>query len=179
MVTALGDSKTAGDSWQSLLIESLNVVCDNSSLLAEIAVGGTKWANWALDLPAVLASYSGTPTHVLVNLGANDVALAMVEATVKADIATVLDALNAKWPSAQVGVAHVWRRGYAAECTTLNGWIDAVIADGREAWTFPGPDETVWLEGGDDGATMTTDGVHYSTAGETENAAQWKTAMGF
>jgi hypothetical protein len=40
-------------------------------------------------------------------------------------------------------------------------------------------DERVWLEGGDDGATMTTDGVHYSSAGQTACAAAWQTVLGY
>jgi len=35
------------------------------------------------------------------------------------------------------------------------------------------------LSGGDDGATYTSDGVHYSNAAQTVCAAQWMTAMGY
>lgn len=90
---------------------------------------------------------------------------------------SVLDALHARWPLAQIGVSHVWYRGKTAECAALNGWIDTVLADGRLDWTYPGDDESVWLEGGDDGATMTMDGVHYSAAGQTEKDVRVRAAM--
>jgi len=146
-----------------------------------IAVSGYTWANWATNIAASLAATTvGTEcvAEVLIDLGVNDVTLGATEAQLKADAATVMDALHAKWPRARIGVAHPWKRGSTAALATLSGWLDAVMADGRSTWTFAGPDEAVWLEGGDDGATMTSDGVHYSAAGQAENAAQWKTAMG-
>ncbi len=170
MVTAFGDSKTAGDSWQAGLIDLLNTQCANNSTLAEIAVSGATAAYWAANLPGVLASYSGTPTHILVNLGINS------EASFEADYATVLDLFHAKWPSAKVYLTHVWGRGY--DRTAVNASIDTVRA-ARSAWAFDGDDERVWLEGGDDGATMTIDGVHYSTAGQAAKAAAVKAAMGY
>jgi len=48
----------------------------------------------------------------------------------------------------------------------------------RPGVAYLGHDERVWLEGGDDGATMTTDGRHYSAAGQAECAAQWRSVIG-
>jgi lysophospholipase L1-like esterase len=153
----------------------------------EAAVGATTAAYWATHIQAAIAAdQTACPQFVLVNLGVNDVGivgldLALTEAQFKADYATILDAIHAHWPSAMVGCASVWKRGaiYQDALDSVNTWIAAVRADGRSAWTFAGPDEQVWLEGGDNGVTMTTDGVHYSTAGQTENAVQWKAAMGY
>lgn len=60
----------------------------------------------------------------------------------------------------------------------MAGWIDAIIADypGR---CYAGHDERIWLEGGDNGATMTYDGTHYSAAGQAECVNQWKTILGY
>jgi lysophospholipase L1-like esterase len=143
--------------------------------LAEIAVSGSTPAYWAANLAATLEVYKGTPNYVLIDLGINSLPAAEVQ--FKLDFANILDQFHAKWPTARVGVAHVWGRDIST--ADVNTWIDAVLADGRTAWTYAGPDETVWLEGGDNGATMTTDGIHYSAAGQTENAAQWKAAMGY
>lgn len=144
-----------------------------------IAASGSTAAYWATNIGASLLAHPEVcPLYVLVNLGVNDMYYGATEESFKADYGSLLDQIHVYWPDAQIGYAHVWHRLGAAEDATLNTWIDAVIADGREAWTFPGPDEQVWLEGGDDGATMTYDGTHYSTAGKTECAAQWKTAMG-
>jgi lysophospholipase L1-like esterase len=41
-----------------------------------------------------------------------------------------------------------------------------------------GPDRRVYLEGGDDGVTYTSDGVHPNAAGASLEAAQLKTALG-
>lgn len=136
---------------------------------------------WAANIDAALAVHplpSLCGRFVLVNIGVNEIGIE--EASFKTNLAYILDALHAKWPLAQVVVDHIWKRGATAGCIEMNGWIDAVIADGRESWTMPGADETVWLEGGDDGATMTVDGTHYSIpAGQAEKAAQEKAAMGY
>lgn len=119
-------------------------------------------------------------TAVMVNLGANDVELAPfpVQATWETNLGYILDAFKAKWPLAQIYVMRPWRRGEAADCNTLAGWIANVLA-ARAAWAFVGPDERVFLEGGDDGVTYTTDGVHPNAAGYTLTAQQWATSLGY
>jgi hypothetical protein len=102
-----------------------------------------------------------------------------VGAEYQAALERVLDALHAKYPQAAVYVARPWRRG-ATLVEATNDWatrIAAVVA--ARAWAHLGHDERVWLEGGDDGATMSSDGVHYSAAGITECANQWKTVLGY
>jgi lysophospholipase L1-like esterase len=159
-----------------MLASSLSNICDLSGKNAQIALSGSSTIYWNENLAATLAAYIGTPTHVLVNLGVNDTGTN--EATFKTNFANILDQFHAKWPSALVGVAHVWKRNYDMACANMNTWIDTVLST-RLAWTFQGPDETVWLKGSDDGATMTFDGIHYSAEGHTENFIQWKAAMGY
>jgi len=119
------------------------------------------------------AMTTGTPTIIMFNLGANDVVSLPAEATWKANLVYILDAFHAKWSGAKVYVMRPWRRGEAADCNTLATWIAAVIADGRSAWAFVGPDERVFLEGGDDGVTYTVDGIHPNATGYALTGLKW------
>lgn len=120
-----------------------------------------------------LSTVTPEPPVVLCNVGVNDLTGGLpVEATWKTNYEYIIDAILTKWPSVIVYIAKPWRRGYAADCNTLAGWIDDIIAD-YSGEVLVGHDERTWLEGGDDGATMTYDGIHYSTAGETECYNQW------
>ena len=88
-----------------------------------------------------------------------------------------IDILQTKWPAAKIYCVQTWIRGKNGEAATMAGWINTIVA--ARANTFVGHNETVWLEGGDDGATMTSDGVHYSAAGNVEAAVQWKATLGY
>lgn len=118
---------------------------------------------------------------LLFNLGVNDVSLGLPsQAQWESDLAYILDAFHTRWPAIKVYVMRPWLQGapWQAGCNTVAGWIANVVA-ARSSWASVGPDERVWLEGGDDGASMTEDGIHYSTAGNAECAAQWKTTLGY
>lgn len=129
------------------------------------------------DLAAMPAS--SLCTSALLNIGVNDVMTALPdEATWKTNYKYVIDAILAKYPRINVYVAYPWGRGRDANCATLKTWIDAIIAD-YAVGVYAGHDENVWLKGADDGATMTTDGIHYSAAGHTALAALWKTILGY
>jgi hypothetical protein len=124
--------------------------------------------------------FNPTPANILLNIGVNDLKSALNETAFKTSYLSVIDQLHTKLPLANIFAARVWSSDYTAENLALvNGWIDYCIAQ-RSTYTFAGPNEPVWLEGGDNGATMTSDGTHYSNpAGITEAAAQWKTVMGY
>ena len=111
---------------------------------------------------------------VLSTLGVNDIAVTS-EANFKADYLYIVDKIKARFPSANMYLSKVWKQG--ADPANVNTWIDYVIA--QRSFCNAGHNETGWLEGGDNGATMTSDGVHYSDAGKTECAAQWKTILGY
>lgn len=116
------------------------------------------------------------PTYILFNLGVNDMATA--EGAFKASCRSIFTAFYAKWTNAKIYVMRVWRQGFDAECATLNGWLDDLIAE--QSYIYTGPDESVWLENGDDGATYTTDGIHYTNPGGCQLAAdQWRAAIGY
>lgn len=176
---AIGDSKTLDDSWQQSLKTSLsgemsNVIINNT----DAGVSGSTVADWAGYINTVLSGVSITPTVVLLNLGANDVSALPAESTWKANYQTVIDAIHSKYPLAKIYIAKAWRRGETSDCNTLAGWIDALVSS-NSSFCYSGHDERGWLEGGDDGATMTTDGIHYSVTGETTAASQWMTALGY
>ena len=134
------------------------------------AIRSTIDANLAATVPTSPVDY------VLISMGTNDRGGA-TEATWKADYLYTLDAIHAKWPGAKVVLARPWARGYDAICATFHTWIDDIIA--ARSFAIAGPDEAVWKKAGDDGAAMTSDGIHYSTAGFSECARQWQTAMGY
>lgn len=113
----------------------------------------------------------------MLNVGVNDLGVTS-ESDYETYLAYTLDAVHVAWPSCKVRVAYPWKRGYDTQSDTMAGWIDTVLAT-RGAWASAGHDERVWLKGADNGATMTHDGIHYSTAGNAEAARQWKTVLGY
>ncbi len=178
-ILCLGDSKTTDTTWQVLLRNSVEAQYRTTLLgMTSVGTAGVTAADRAGTIAADLAAISTTMDAVLVNLGANDVAALPAEATWKADMGTIVDALHAKWPNAAVYLTRVWRSGEAADCNSLATWMaDLVTLKGT--WLKLGDDERVWLEGGDNGATMSSDGVHYTAAGKIAAAAARKTALGY
>lgn len=175
----IGDSKTAGGLWQPVLVASLNNA-GTCKLWQErpskIAVGGTTVEYWATNIATWLASAVGTPDYVLINLGVNEMASLPAEATWENNYQIVIDAVKTKYPQALIWLVRPWKRGYTAAANTIAGWIDTIVSSNLGV-VYVGPDERIWLEGGDDGATMTTDGIHYSDAGVVEASNQWSTIL--
>lgn len=126
---------------------------------------------------ANLSSLTQKIKRVTINLGANDVGALPAEATWKANLISIIDSLRAHSPGVLIHIARVWRRSFLTECNTLAGWIADVVAL-YPSGVYVGMDERIWLENGDDGATYTVDGIHYSAAAEPIAAAQWMTAFG-
>lgn len=157
---------------------------------------GENWvlgANWGVNgstvadhygwIDGYIAAYTATgkpaPEWVFFNAGVNDCEGGLPdEATWKTQLAYILDAYHAAWPNARVRVTTPWVRSVKTHMATLGTWIGDVVS-ARSTWAAPGDDERVWLEGGDDGATMTLDGSHYSVAGRDEKAQQMLTIMGY
>jgi lysophospholipase L1-like esterase len=172
--------------WVSTLLSALNALDNPDKLWEENSprgwsVGGATAAVIAAGIDTNIALHDNidglTRNVFLINIGANDVS-ALDETQYKLNYQYIIDALVSKWPDAEIFLAKSWRRGYTSECNTLAGWIDALIA-ANPTTCFLGHDERVWLEGGNDGTTMTTDGIHYSAAGQAECANQWKTILGY
>jgi hypothetical protein len=119
------------------------------------------------------------PEAVLIDLGVNDWTPAMPdETTWKANYQYIIDAIHTKYVNSRIYIAKVWTRFNDVKAATMAGWIDDLIT-ANGGVVILGHDEQVWLKGDDDGATMTTDGVHYSVAGYTECMNQWLTILGY
>jgi lysophospholipase L1-like esterase len=114
----------------------------------------------------------------LINLGANDVANLPDGATWKTRYTYIIDAVLTKYPTTKIYLTKPWRRNYGTECDTLAGYIDDLVAL-YPGQCYVGDDERTWLEGGDNGATMSTDGVHYSEAGYVAKRAAVRAIIGY
>ena len=116
------------------------------------------------------------PTVICINYGVNDIVQGTT-ANYEANYLTAVDAIHARWPDALIYISKVWSQGNDTICDTLATKVDNVIA--ARSFTRLADDERVWLKGADNGATMTTDGVHYSVAGQAEKLNQMKTVLGY
>lgn len=176
----IGDSKTAAavNTWPDQLVSTLDGLTvdvqtwrqDNVGLSASTA------GYWAANLSNILVGQKDNHAVVLVNLGVNDFATA-TETQWKADMLNVLDAVKARWPAAEIYLMRPWKRNFNAKADTFAGWIADLIAS--RSFLHAGPDERVWLRGSDDGAAMTTDGIHYNAAAQVEAATQWRAVLGY
>jgi hypothetical protein len=168
-----GDSKTNSVPWSAAITAARPLWVIKPDW---IGVSGRTNASAKLAIDAELAARTDIPAHILYNLGVNDALatgdMTSTEAVWKANVAYIWEAMHAKWPSVIIYVMYPWRQGQDADCNLMATWYDALRAT-RTTWVKQGPDERVWLEGGDDGATMSSDGIHYSAAGIVECSAQW------
>lgn len=178
-ITFGGDSKTAGDAWPNMLAGALAIETGNvwREFPYRYAVAGYTVAQLHTMIDANVPTAVGEPGIVCINIGANDAGALPAEATWKANLVGCISGLRSRWPEIQIYVARIWMRSQPANCATINGWINDIIA--LYDYVFAGPDESVWLENGDDGATYTSDGTHYSAAGQVEAVLQWMTALGY
>lgn len=193
-IFAIGDSTTAGtgdeDSCGAAVTQLVNSgIATTDQYWAEIparyATGGYTVANTKAGIDAALAARSTTPTHILIELGANDVAAMPTESDYKTNYRYILDALHAKWTNAKIYIAGAFRQSKLAELTTLNGWNAALIAEHPD-YIFAGVDfyplfiahpeyiNTYHLPDLPYG-----DGVHPNHAGYVAKAALWKTLLGY
>lgn len=179
-----GDSKTYRNEWQpalSRLVPSLQFGPAAIAGMGVLARSGTPITDMATtidaDLAAMVTTYScrGALEYVLVS----EIPYAGYDGPAyQAALEQVLDALHTKYAASTVYVSRTWRVGFDAEADDWATRIGVVVA-ARSAFAELGDDERVWLKGADNGATMTSDGTHYSAAGITEKANQMKTVMGY
>jgi hypothetical protein len=138
-------------------------------------------------MPQLLSVQAGTVADVSMNWGVNEMtpgdnpASLPNETTWTNGYKAIIDYVQTLWPGSRVFLTYPWRAGYSAQPAELHSRIDDVIAwcAGEGYACFPGVDEAVTIEGGDNGATATLDGVHYSAAGNVIYAEALKAAMGY
>jgi lysophospholipase L1-like esterase len=175
---AIGDSKTDTLGWQATLLDLLETATGNRWAYDYSAISGQTTGGQASTITTDLARISNTPDYVLINLGSNDMGSAQVEATWKGYLRTILDAVHTKWSGAKIYLMRPWRRTYTTTPDTIAGWINDVILEAAySGYCFDGPDERVFIENGDDGATYTSDGLHPNAAGYALTGAQWAAAL--
>lgn len=169
----LGDSQTASTlygNWPSDLVGGLNTdYADTMKFTPEnpvLAHSGYDIGEAAAAIDADLASHSfSSDVHqyiFFINYGivrADD----ETEANFKSNYQYVIDALQAKFPGCIIFLTYPAAGTVPTRHAIIEPWIDTLIAG--ETNVYAGDDESVWLEGGDDFATNTYDGVHYSAAG--------------
>lgn len=174
----VGDSKTAGSLIDNAMAnKTLWAFGDRDRgrfLEKPLRLATPGWTTNAvyLAIDAALAARTDEPEFVLYNLGANDFATMPTEANFKTQTLYIWDAIHTKWPNAKIYAAHAWRRTYETNITLIATWLTDCISQ-RSSFVFVGHDERVWMEGGDDGATMTVDGTHPSPEGQYVCAEQW------
>ena len=174
----VGDSKSAFVSGYQTRMETTAINYHVAPY--KIAYSGYTTAQIKAIIDAQLALKTGTPAHVLVNLTVNDFAgiraTTLGEVAWSADMAYIASAINTKYPSAKIWFMLPWKQGYDTEADTYAGWLGTFIAS-RSNYCFTGADERVFLKGADDGATMTSDGVHPTEAGHSATAAAWRAVI--
>lgn len=191
-LVTIGDSKTWAGGWQSTTESSLETETGttwnsynlgaNSAALT-ITSGNQGFAvNYMTTLDGRLATVPAplnSRVIVTVNFGVNDYCCSGFDGVAwKAALTTLLDKVWQRWPDSQTYVAIPWNRDHDADANTMAGLIADVIAT-RPGRAFLGPDERVWLKGADNGATMTSDGTHYSASGNTQAPIEWMTSFGY
>jgi lysophospholipase L1-like esterase len=180
-VLTIGDSKTARNGWQDGLMTALNAeVTTDLWAYKNIGIGSTTVAYWATNIGTLLTAVNMTaPTYILINLGINEGGSPPGEVEWKANYQTIIDTLLTRWPDTDIYLAQPWSQPLDdARVIDEHDWIDELVALDTDH-LHVGHNEAVWLEGGDDGATMTSDGVHYTAAGNTECISQWETVLGY
>ena len=80
-----------------------------------------------LMLPPFLSGAYGAPDYALMNFGANDLGITS-ETNYKSSYLDHLDKLKAKYPNIQCYLMRVWKRGAAANCNTMAGWINDIVS---------------------------------------------------
>lgn len=174
-----GDSKSAsGVEWPVYLLAQQADIAMCREYPTRIATAGFTTQDAKDDVDTNLAAATGTPTYILYNLGANDVSdWAAQEPAIVTNMRYIWDAMHTQWPNAHIYVMRVWVRDYETQCDEYAARVVTAMS-GRESYVHLGPDERIFLEGGDDGATYTSDGIHPNDAGNRLTARQWLNVLG-
>lgn len=198
----IGDSKTVNNNWQGYFETLINTPAARWEQVGTYATAG--WSTYVskLGIDAWLAAIPAfpAPEFCCINLGTNDVNGDSPNDVFYLDanedgaewttrMQYILDAVHTKWASCQVYVMRPWKPDSPPEApidfqTKLTLIDDTLIpnAISGRAWAHLGPDERVFLENGDNGATYINmvpgDYIHPNGAGYALTAAQWRTTLG-
>ena len=175
----IGDSKTHANIWPSIVTGGVTNASGQIWRIPyyDFAVAG---ANVGTMNTNVLTNINNVSTDVLtfcINIGVNNMTSIPPEGTFKSYLNSSIETLHTRCPNASIYLSRVWRRGYASQVITMNGWLNDIIA--LYDYVYAGPDESVWLENGDDGVTYTSDGIHYNAAGNLKASEEWLVALGY
>lgn len=192
----VGDSKTTSGSWQTILRDNIRTARPAIRPLWFIqtprfrygpgifAKGGMTTAQLRgrvdADLEIMFGEGAGIHTsHIFYNMSINDAPglESSDEIIWKANTEYIIDALHRKYPSALLWLTRVWGRNYDSECDLLATWI--VDLHALKTFTRLGPDERIVIKAEDNGVTNTTDGLHYSIAGDAAWAAEFAILLGY
>jgi len=164
---AVGDSKTVNGTWGTTAAFWITDHRIRDASFDNGGLNGQSVTGWRTIIDTTLAGISKNYDDVFIDLGVNDSTPG--DATWQSNYAYIVDAIHTKWPSAKIIISYPWKRSWGASTAACHTAIDAMLST-RGPWAVAGDDEAVWLEGGDNGVTMTSDGVHYSTAGDNKKA---------
>lgn len=188
-ILAFGDSKTFGGfdtvtppsgalaGYQRMFLSSLNT--NNTLNYTMLRTGhsglgvselSTNLVQYLNELPQDL-----NPLAITVNVGANNCATT-IDSVFTNNYANILDSLHAKYPAAPVYVTKIFAKS-CLQLTNVQSCATGLIA-ARSSWCFPGTDESVFLENGDNGATYMFDSTHPNHWGYQKTAEQWRAVLG-
>ena len=176
-----GDSKS--DGFASYLRSDLNTGTGLNWINYIRQLSGSSVASYLSAIETTLINIPINVSFILLTLGTNDLALGLpAEATWKANFRLIIERLHTQCPNAKIGINKpVYLQAAppstpVAETSTLNTWMDSVVAE--YAYCFIGVDETD-LENSDGYLTYFTDRAHQTAAGYDLVASLWQTAMGY
>ena len=181
----IGDSKSTGQNyWPGYLMNALNTASSGYWMDGPIryCMGGYDISATNAYVQAHLAEQIETPEFILINMGTNDARPVTItpEEIFKTSYNAVIAACQAKWPGVPIFCQRIYRADSAqtiANSTIINGYIDDIVAS-YGTGIYDGPDDEVWAENGDAGATyLSTGHVHYSPAAHSVLAGLWLTAI--
>ena len=175
-VLAIGDSRTIlPGAWPSYASGGEYSVVGQGS--ATIAILESVLDSELDDLGDITVGNYCDFDYALFNIGAKDAEGSLdTQVNTEADLASMAAMINSRWPSTEVYFMRPWCIGCDTNADTLAGWIANVVA--TQSWINSGPDERVFLENGDNGATYMADNLHPNAAGYALTADEWETLLG-
>lgn len=188
-IMCLGDSRTTFAGWQDLLVSGLNTATlqvpswstrtNNNTVVYNPAVLVLGVSNNMVGyLDTDTSSSLAYPTVVLMDFGEHDMIGATPNQTAfQNGYLAMIDATVAKWFDCEIYLDYPWAVPCDGAYAAVKGYIQNVIA--ARSNCHAGVDQGVVIKSNDNGATYTSDGIHFNAAGKIVYAAALQTAMGF